>query len=324
MLGGGSWATALVKVLNTNGVMVHWWMRDAGVAETLRRHHHNPRYLSAVQFDPQLIAPGTHLEETIGSADIIFLAIPSAFVAQVLNPLAPELFQNKTVVSAVKGMIPGRNMLMAEYLRSQLGVQEDCIVNISGPSHAEEVAMEKLTCLTLAARNEQNASRIADLLRCAFIQCTLSDDLYGTEYSAVLKNIYAIAAGIYSGLDYGDNFLAVFLSNCIEEMERFLRKVQPITRDIKDAAYLGDLLVTAYSAFSRNRTLGTMLGRGYSVQNSLLQMNMVAEGYYASACIHAINRQHQVPMPIADATYDVLHGQAEARRVFGQLSRMIC
>lgn len=324
MLGGGSWATALVKVLTTNGIRVHWWMRNEAVAEALRRHHHNPRYLSAVQFEPQLIVPTTRLQEVVSAAPVVFLAVPSAFLASVMQQVPSGTFRNSIMVSAIKGMIPEKNLLVAEYLRKYCDVPEQNIVSISGPSHAEEVAMEKLTCLTLAARAEPVATSIAGLLRCDFVQCSISDDLYGTEYSAVLKNIYAIAAGIYAGLDYGDNFQAVLLSNCIEEMERFLRVVQPITRDIKDSAYLGDLLVTAYSAFSRNRTLGTMLGRGYSLQAALLQMKMVAEGYYASACIHEVNQRHGVPMPIAEATYEVLHQQANAQSVFMRLSKMIC
>ncbi|MCS6990435.1 MAG: NAD(P)H-dependent glycerol-3-phosphate dehydrogenase [Chitinophagales bacterium] len=324
MLGGGSWATALVKVLNTNNVRVHWWMRDPAIAHALRTHRHNPRYLSAVEFNPALIEPSTDLLTVVRAAPIVFLAIPSAFVRQVLQQVDPIFLSDKIVVSAIKGMIPEKNELIADFLQRSCRVPESQIVNISGPSHAEEVALEKLTCLTLAARSETTAAQVAPLLRCAYVQCSLSDDLYGTEYSAVLKNIYAIAAGIYIGLDYGDNFIAVFLSNCIEEMERFLRVVQPLTRDIKDSAYLGDLLVTAYSPFSRNRTLGTMLGRGYSVHTSLLQMRMVAEGYYAAACIHQINQRYQVSIPIAEATYKVLYENEDVHRVFGQLSRMVC
>lgn len=312
MIGGGSWATALVKVLNENNHPVDWWIRSEKIIEQLKTQHHNPNYISSVNFSPELIHPSNDLEKVFSGNEMVVLAVPSAYLKNVLAKLSSDHFKDKLIISAIKGMIPEENLLIAEYLQKYFGVEEKNIVNISGPCHAEEVALEKLSYLTLACVNEMNAKRACGSLACTYMRCTSSDDVYGTEYSAVLKNIYAITAGIFHGLGYGDNFHAVLISNCIEEMERFLKAVHPITRDIKDSAYLGDLLVTAYSQFSRNRTLGTMIGKGYSVKNALLEMNMVAEGFNAAKCVYEVNKKFGVKMPIAEATYKVLHDNSEA------------
>lgn len=307
MIGGGSWATALVKVLNDNQYEVDWWMRREETIAHLELHHHNPNYIRSITFSPGLIHPSNDLQSVFSKNEIVILAVPSAYLKSVTSSLSPDHFKNKLIISAIKGMIPEENLLIAEFLKTCFGAEEKNIVNISGPSHAEEVAQEKLSYLTLACVHEANAKRACELFGCQYIRCTPSDDVYGTEYSAVLKNIYAITAGIFNGLGYGDNFHAVLVSNCIEEMERFLRAVHPITRDIKDSAYLGDLLVTAYSQFSRNRTLGTMIGKGYTVKNALLEMNMVAEGYFAAKSIHEVNKNYRVNISIAEATYRVLY-----------------
>jgi len=312
MIGGGSWATALVKVLNENHHAVSWWVRNPKIIAHLQQHRRNPHYISSVEFDGSLIEPTPDLGKTCTENEVLVLAVPSAFIKETTNGLLADHFRNKLIISAVKGMIPDENLLIAQFLKKYFDVEEKNIVNISGPSHAEEVALEKLTYLTMACSDAANAMRACSLFHCHYVRCSPSDDVYGTEYAAVLKNIYAISAGIFHGLGFGDNFHAVLVSNCIEEMERFLRAVHPITRDIKDSAYLGDLLVTAYSQFSRNRTLGAMIGKGYSVKNALLEMNMVAEGYYASKCIHEVNRQFGVDMPIADATYSILHENKSA------------
>lgn len=312
MIGGGSWATALVKVLNENNHHIDWWIRNPKIAEHLRSKHHNPSYISSVNFSPDLINPLTDLEKAIYENQIIFLAVPSAFLKSVTGRLSTNHFKDKLIISAIKGMIPDENLLIAEFLERKFKVEKKNIINISGPSHAEEVALEKLSYLTMACADSSNAQTACELLECAYVRCTSSDDVYGTEYAAVLKNIYAITAGIFHGLGYGDNFHAVLISNCIEEMERFLKAVHPITRDIKDSAYLGDLLVTAYSQFSRNRTLGAMIGKGYPVKNALLEMNMVAEGYYASKCVHGVNKNHNVKIPIAETTFEILYEDASA------------
>ena len=323
MVGGGSWATALVKILNQNGHRVHWWLRDLHAVDHLRTKHHNPNYLSSVTFDPQLILPSEEIENVFAAGDIIFLAVPAAYLKNVLKDFTARDFENKLVVSAIKGMIPGDNLIIAEYLKEYFSVSLTQTVIISGPCHAEEVALEKLSYLTLASPKEDNAKLVCEFLNCAYIRCTPSDDIYGTEYGAVLKNIYALAAGICHGLGYGDNFLAVLISNAIEEMERFVKAVHPITRDIKNSAYLGDLLVTAYSQFSRNRTLGTMIGKGYAVKAALLEMNMIAEGYNAAKCIHEVNKTYLVELPICESVFRILYDGNNAKEEMKALSEIL-
>ncbi|MEP7127877.1 MAG: NAD(P)H-dependent glycerol-3-phosphate dehydrogenase [Chitinophagales bacterium] len=320
MIGGGSWATALTKVLNENQQVVHWWLRDAASVENLRTRFNNPNYLSSVDFDPAYILPTVDLKKTVAAGDIIFLAVPAAFLKTALQLLSPIDFKDKIIVSAIKGMIPGDNLLIADFMHTYFEVPLENSVIISGPCHAEEVALEKLSYLTLASQRSEHAELVCELLRCNYVRCTPSDDIYGTEYGAVLKNIYALAAGICHGLGYGDNFQAVLISNAIEEMERFVKAVHPITRDIKDSAYLGDLMVTAYSQFSRNRTFGNMIGKGYSVKATLLEMNMIAEGYNATKCIHEVNKQFAVDLLICEATYRILYEGADAREVMVKMS----
>ncbi|MBA3649022.1 MAG: NAD(P)H-dependent glycerol-3-phosphate dehydrogenase [Chitinophagales bacterium] len=323
MIGGGSWATALVKILNQNGHTVNWWLRSKHAADWLRAHNHNPRYLGSIKFQPELIIPSNDIKVVISQVDIIFLAVPAAFLSGVLTRLSYEDFEGKILVSAIKGMIPFDNLIIAEYLEKYFKVSFENTVIISGPSHAEEIALEKLSYLTLACPDILNSTLVCNLLRCNYLRCTESDDIYGTEYGAVLKNIYALCSGICHGLGYGDNFQAVFISNAIEEMERFVKAVHPINRDIKDSAYLGDLLVTAYSQFSRNRTLGTMIGKGYSVQAALLEMNMIAEGYNAAKCIHEVNKHYQVNLPICEATYRILYEEAEPGKEMEKVSAVL-
>ncbi len=307
MIGGGSWATALVKVLNENKHIVNWWIRNSEIRKSLKEHGNNSRYISSIFFEKNLISVQEDLIDTARKADVIFLATPSAFVKETLSVLHPQDFKNKVIVSAVKGMIPGDNLVMADFFQQHYDVPNNRFIVVSGPCHAEEVALEKLSYLTIACPDASNAKMIASWLHCRYMKTNTSDDIFGTEYSAVLKNVYAITSGICNGLAYGDNFQAVLISNAIEEIERFVKAVHPITRDIKDSAYLGDLLVTAYSQFSRNRNFGNMIGKGYSVKSAQLEMNMVAEGYYATACINAVNKKYNVDMPIANATYNILY-----------------
>lgn len=307
VIGGGSWATAIVKILTDNKNNVRWWLRNQEYIDHIIKYGHNPRYLSSVQlnFSPETLC--NDLEATIKAADIIVLAVPAAFLNTALQGIHPDLFKNKIVVSAIKGIIPEENLIVGEFLHKAFYVPFENIAVISGPCHAEEVALEKLSYLTIACLNTENALLFSQLLATRYIKVKISDDIYGTEYSAVLKNIFAVASGICRGLGYGDNFQAVLISNAIQEIKRFVDTVHPINRDIKDSAYLGDLLVTAYSQFSRNRTFGNMLGKGYSVKSAQLEMNMVAEGYYAASCIHEINRQYKVHMPICRTVYAILY-----------------
>lgn len=309
ILGAGSWATALVKILCENQHPVHWFIRNDDIRHHLAKNGHNPRYLSSVSFHPSQLNLSGDIEEVISKSDVILVAIPAAFIKSTLAHLPETIFEGKQVVSAVKGMIPEDNLILAEYFNKYFDVPYSSFGVISGPCHAEEVALEKLSYLTMASQDKGLAELLTQLFHCRYIHTAASDDIYGTEYAAVLKNIYALAAGICNGLGYGDNFQAVLISSAIKEMETFIKAVHPINRDIKDSAYLGDLLVTAYSQFSRNRTFGNMIGKGYSVKSAQLEMNMIAEGYYAAACIHHVNQSLKAEIPIAQAVYNILYSR---------------
>jgi glycerol-3-phosphate dehydrogenase (NAD(P)+) len=324
VIGGGSWATALVKLLTNNVSTVHWWMRSEEAVSHILRYKHNPRYLQSVQFDLDKVHVSTDLEQTIQHADYVILATPAAFLHQSLNSISPELLKEKIVFSAVKGIIPEFHAIPARYIHKTFGTPYSNIGIICGPCHAEEVALERLSYLTIACSEETHANKIANLLACRYLKTTLSDDLFGTEISAILKNVYALAAGICSGLGYGDNFQAVLISNAIQEIERFIDAIHEVHRDTKTSAYLGDLLVTAYSNFSRNRTFGFMIGKGYSVKSAQLEMNMIAEGYYATKSLMEVNKKFDVEMPILHAVYNILYNNRppalEIRMLCGQLS----
>ena len=307
VIGGGSWATALVKMLTNNAEMTHWWMRDADKAKYINKYLHNPRYLSSVQFERDKIQVSNDLSEVISKSDYIVIATPSAFLMDVFGERDNNDLADKVIFSAVKGIVPEVHQIPAQFFHKRFGTPYNQIGIISGPCHAEEVALERLSYLTLACQDEEYATAMAELLECRYIKTQLSDDLFGTELSAVLKNIYAIASGIFHGLGYGDNFQAVLISNAVQEIERFVDQLKPIHRDVKSSAYLGDLLVTAYSQFSRNRTFGSMVGKGYSVMSAQMEMNMTAEGYYAAKSIVKINDKYKVHMPIATAVYRVLY-----------------
>ncbi|MEQ8624991.1 MAG: NAD(P)H-dependent glycerol-3-phosphate dehydrogenase [Vicingaceae bacterium] len=309
VIGGGSWATAIVKMLSNNAEKVHWWMRNADKANYINKYMHNPRYLSAVQFEREKINVSNNLDEIIASSEFIVIATPSAFLMDVFGERDNSDLKNKTVYSAVKGIVPEVHQIPARFIHKRFGTPYEQIGMISGPCHAEEVALERLSYLTIACQDQERAKVLADLLECRYIKTHLSDDLFGTELSAILKNIYAVASGIYHGLGYGDNFQAVLISNAVQEIERFVDALNPIHRDVKSSAYLGDLLVTAYSQFSRNRTFGSMVGKGYSVMSAQMEMNMTAEGYYAAKSILKINEKFDVDIPIATAVHRVLYEQ---------------
>jgi glycerol-3-phosphate dehydrogenase (NAD(P)+) len=307
VLGGGSWATALVKILSENKADVRWWLRNPEDVHHLRQYGHNPRYLSGVRFDLNFVHPSSQLEETLKEANWVILAVPAAFVKDALAGLPKDVFQGKTLVSAVKGMIPKENLLITDFLELHFNVPADRQCVIAGPCHAEEVALEKQSYLTIGSHNLERAENFCDLLRNRYVKAHPLDDIDGVEYCAVIKNIIALACGIAHGLNYGDNFQAVMVSNSLEEIEHFLDALMPLHRDLKGSAYLGDLLVTAYSQFSRNRTFGNMIGRGYTVKSAQVEMNMVAEGYYAVKSIYELNKKLKVEMPITTAVYNILY-----------------
>ncbi len=308
IVGSGSWATAIAKMVLNNEEQINWYFRNQDQIDKFKRVKHNPNYLTSVGFDVKRISFFSDINEIVEQSDALIFANPSAFLKETLAPLKVSL-KNKFVVSAIKGLVPDDNLIIGSYFNKVHHVPFNNIAVISGPCHAEEVALERLSYLTIACQDIKRSRQFAAKLQCNFIKTTVSDDIYGTEYAAVLKNIMAVASGICHGLGYGDNFQAVLISNAIQEIKRFVDTVHPITRDIKSSAYLGDLLVTCYSQFSRNRTFGTMIGKGYSVKSAQLEMLMIAEGYYAVKSIKQINDKYIVNMPISDAVYNIIYGR---------------
>lgn len=313
VIGAGSWATAIVKILSEKEVDITWWFHKADDVTHLNTFGHNPRYLSGVAIDLKKVTPTDDISEALGSAHVIFLVVPSAHLDSVLEKVPPKSFQHKIVVSAVKGLIAKSNQLVTDYLEDAFLTKKDQLFAIGGPCHAEEVALEKTSFLTIAGPQEKTAGQIAELLACRYIKTSTSTDLYGVEFAAVMKNVVALTCGIAHGLGYGDNFQAVLVSCAMEEMGRFLDKVNAGESNILKSAYLGDLLVTAYSAFSRNRTFGNMIGRGYNVKSAQVELGMVAEGYFAAKSLYEMNESLQVEMPILTTAYRILHLQKSAK-----------
>lgn len=306
IIGSGSWATAIAKMVLNNETHINWHFRNPEHIEKFKRVRHNPNYLTSVSFDTDAISFFTDINDVVEKSDILIFANPSAFLKDMLAGLTLSL-KDKVIVSAIKGLVPGENLVVGSYFHKKYHVPITQVAVISGPCHAEEVALERLSYITIACQDLKRGRDFASRLQCGFIKTVVSDDIYGTEYAAVLKNVMAIASGICHGLGYGDNFQAVLISNAIQEIKRFVDTVHPISRDIKSSAYLGDLLVTCYSQFSRNRTFGTMIGKGYSVKSAQLEMLMIAEGYYAVKSIKEINDKYKVNMPITDAVYNIIY-----------------
>ncbi|MFZ5431096.1 MAG: NAD(P)H-dependent glycerol-3-phosphate dehydrogenase [Bacteroidota bacterium] len=322
VLGSGSWATAVAKILLENVPHINWYIRDNETIEQFQQYRHNPGYLRGVEFDLSRISFSADINQVVRDADVLVLIIPSAFLQDSLSGLEEDI-SGKYIVSGIKGLISSGGMVVAEYLNSRYNVPFSSIGVIAGPSHAEEVALERLSYLTIACQDEGKAAQFCNFLNCRYIRTNTSDDIWGTEYTSVIKNIIAIAAGIVHGLMYGDNFQAVLVANAIQEIERFVGAVHPINRDIKSSAYLGDLLVTAYSQFSRNRSFGTMIGKGYSIRTAQLEMHMIAEGYYAAKTIREINEKYNVDMPICEAVYQILYNNRPPRKEIQRLTEKL-
>lgn len=336
IIGSGSWATALVKILTDKQHTVNWWIRNEQNIEYIRQRHHNPSYLSSVEFNISLLSMSADIDQVIKDSDILVIAVPSAFIEESIGHLKPENWTGKKVISAVKGLLPGKNILLNYYLQQQFNVQLEDYFAVLGPCHAEEVAEEKLSYLTFSGTDIATASAIASHFSTDYINPVVNHDIFGVQYAAVLKNIYALGAGIAHGLEYGDNFLSVYIANAADEMAGFLKTSgadhivvgehegeDPLTHrktpNYAASVYLGDLLVTCYSLYSRNRMFGNMIGKGYSVKAAQLEMNMIAEGYNASRCIHHINASVKASMPIADTIYDILWENVKAGKGFKRI-----
>ncbi|KDN55216.1 NAD(P)H-dependent glycerol-3-phosphate dehydrogenase [Flavobacterium seoulense] len=322
VIGGGSWATAITKMLCVNLSEVSWYMRNESAIEHIKAHKHNPNYISSVEFDIKKLKLTNDINEAVAYADYLIFAIPSAFLDAELQKLTVSL-KDKIIFSAIKGIVPETSLIVGEHFHFQYDIPYYNIGVITGPCHAEEVALERLSYLTIACGDAEKAKNVAKNLAGNYIKTKITDDIIGTEYAAMLKNIYAIAAGIAHGLGYGDNFQSVLMSNAIREMKKFIRKVHKMKRNINDSAYLGDLLVTGYSVFSRNRMFGNMIGKGYTVKSAMMEMSMVAEGYYAAKSAYKLNQGYGAKTPIIDAVHEVLYEGKNARTVFKKLTEKL-
>ena len=306
IMGGGSWATAVAKIVLEKVDHISWYMRRPEVIEDFKRLEHNPSYLTSVHFDVNRISFSSDINEVVRNCDTLIFVTPSPYLKNHLKKLKEKL-HNKFVITAIKGIVPDENLICSEYFRQVFNVPDDNLAVLGGPSHAEEVALGRLTYLTIGCTDEEKAANFADLIASSYVKTKTNSDVIGIEYASVLKNVYAIASGICNGLKYGDNFQSVLVSNAVQGMSRFLNAVYPIERNVYDSVYLGDLLVTSYSNFSRNRVFGTMIGRGYSVKSAQIEMEMIAEGFYGTKCMKEINRHFHVNMPILDAVYNILY-----------------
>ena len=322
VIGGGSWATAIAKMLCVNLDEISWYMRNDAAIEHLLKYKHNPNYLSSVEFDINKLKLTNNINEAVEYADYLIFAIPSAFLNAELEHLTVSL-ENKIIFSAIKGIVPETSLIVGEHFHIQYDIPYYNIGVITGPCHAEEVALERLSYLTIACGDPEKACTVAKSLSSNYIKAKIPQDLNGTDYAAMLKNIYDIAAGIAHGLGYGDNFQSVLMSNGIREMRKFIKKVHRMKRNINDSAYLGDLLVTGYSVFSRNRMFGNMIGKGYTVKSAMMEMSMVGEGYYAAKSAYKLNQGYGAKTPIIDAVYAVLYEGKNAKTVFKKLTESL-
>jgi glycerol-3-phosphate dehydrogenase (NAD(P)+) len=336
MLGSGSWATALTKIITDNGQHVHWWVRNQDTLNHIADKHHNPHYLNAAYFNTNMLSLYNNASDMLSQANVIIIAVPAAYLAEVLSNIEPSLLANKLVITAVKGILPNLNVLLNNYLAQNFNLPLQNYFAIMGPCHAEEVAAQKLSYLTLAGVDEALTKTLAAYFKNPYINVGTSNDVYGVQYAAVLKNIYALGAGIAHGLDYGDNFLSVFMSNSANEMVHFLRTQNTLLQgqgispyninnmpNFASSVYLGDLLVTCYSLYSRNRGFGTMIGKGYSVKAAQIEMNMVAEGYNASKCIYTLNQNINATIPIAETVYNILHNGLHPKEGFKKIESVL-
>lgn len=329
IIGSGSWATAIAKILTDNKHTIHWWIRSAQTTDHIIHRRHNPHYLPTAYFNTSLLNISSDIESVVQQSDIVIIAIPSAYVTEALRQLSPTAFQGKKVVSAVKGILPESNQLLNEFLEQHYHFDIQHYFTLLGPCHAEEVAGEKLSYLTFSGYDSAEAAAIADAFKNDYINVITNIDVWGVQYAAVLKNVYALGAGIAHGLEYGDNFLSVYIANAATEMVSFLKPALQLHPENSEpvnyaaSVYLGDLLVTCYSLYSRNRMFGNMIGKGYSVKAAQLELNMIAEGYNASRCIFNTNKTVKVEMPIAENIYNILWNNLHPQQGFSEIEKVL-
>lgn len=326
IIGSGSYCTSFVKIITdpakrySQDIHINWFIRNQDTIDHILQHKHNPKYLTSVEIPVDKIQFFADIKSCIQSSEILILGVPSAFLYNTLRHCTADDFKDKKIVTLIKGVVPETNQIVADFMTHHFNIPISNVAMISGPSHAEEIAGEKLTYLTIAAPDSSLRNILESVISNDYIKTFQSDDLSGAEFASVLKNIFAVAAGIYHGLGYGDNFHAFFMTNAIKELKKFVNTVSPANRDIEDSVYLGDLLVTCYSAFSRNRMFGNYIGKGYTVKVAQSEMNMIAEGYFATKCIYEINQHYHVDLPILDAVYNILYKNAPVRKEMESLT----
>ncbi len=323
IIGGGSWATAIVKILQFKSKKINWWVRRQESVDFIYEYKHNPEYLSSVEFNTDLLHISTEIEEIIRKSDILIFVIPAAFIKNTLDSLDPNLLKDRFVISAIKGIIPETNETVSQYFINKFDVPVEHFGMIAGPCHAEEVIMDKKSYLTIASENGDLNNLMSELLTSRATKISLSCDIQGIEYSAILKNVYAVAAGVSAGLGLGDNFLSVLTTNAILELRNFLDAINHHKRDVNKSAYLGDIIVTAYSQHSRNRAFGVMIGKGYSISYTKIEMKQVAEGYFAAKAMKEVLENYKVEMPILDTMYNILYNNSSPRRAMMQLGEKL-
>ena len=331
ILGSGSWATALAKLLTDNGNTINWWIRNKETIAHFQSKKNNPHYVSSAIFNTEQLNLNNHIKEVVNNSDVLVIAIPSAFTEDVLQQLPANAFEGKKIVSAIKGILPTENILLNEYLHKHFHVQLENYFTVLGPCHAEEVAAKKLSYLTFSGVDENATKQIATHFETDYLNTVINHDIFGVQYAAILKNIYALGAGIAHGLEYGDNFLSVYIANAADEMVTFLKRLVWNNETVEEqrkinyaaSVYLGDLLVTCYSLYSRNRTFGNMIGKGYSVKAAQLELNMIAEGYFASKCINKTNKTVQAEIPIATTIYNILWNHLPAENGFKEIEKLL-
>lgn len=308
VLGSGTWATAIAKILNENGTDFSWWIREDKIVKNLQTRGRNPLYLSSVKFLPTTLKVSTNLEEVISTSDYLIVVLPSAYIFKTFQEISPTILKNKRIIIASKGIVAETQQLISDYFEEHFAISKSQIAVVYGPSHAEEIAQGRLTFLSIATKEKSFSNVIRKFFESPYVKLTSNQDLEGLEYAVTLKNIYALGAGIYIGLGYGDNLIASYMANCIREMKQFFKEIHPSSLPhLTDSSYIGDLLVTAYSQHSRNRTFGHLIGKGISVSVAHLELQMVAEGYYACACIYKLMKKEGISLPIVESVYNILY-----------------
>ena len=324
VIGSGSWGTALIKILSENNDEINWYVRNKDNIDFIVKNSHNPNYLTSVKLKLQKIKISDNINDVVINSEILIIAVPSEYVNEEIKKIEVDI-SNKIIICALKGLVPETNLLFGEHMQKHFDISKNKFLVIGGPCHAEEVALEKLSYLTIGSSNLSLGKLISAKFKCKYINVKASDDVIGIEYASMLKNIFALAVGISNGLGYGDNYQSVLVSNSIKEMKRFISKRHKIKRNINNSAYLGDLLVTGYSSFSRNRMFGNMIGKGYTVRAAQMEMKMVAEGYIATKKAYLLNEESdkKAKIPIIDAVYKILYKKRSARKIFKELSDII-